>query len=93
MNQSTPHSTPLESFQNFVTISPQSPRRLQDRVTDISRPDLLKLIDNAIFVLRAVILMTGDSESGLSELTRIRLKVAADSLQDTADLFRAKRLN
>lgn len=61
-------------------------------------PNLTKLINSAIFALRAVLLALeefkdDDSGGGISDITRLRIAAAADSLADAADLLTAKRLN
>lgn len=60
--------------------------------------NLTKLIHSAIFALRAVLLALeefkdDDSGGGISDITRLRIAAAADSLADAADLLTAKRLN
>lgn len=59
--------------------------------------NLTKLIHSAIFALRAVLValeeFKDDEAGGVSDLTRLRLRVAADSLGDVADLLTARRLN
>ncbi len=52
--------------------------------------NLAKLVDSAIAALRAVraaVQEFGVDESGLSDLTLLRLKIAQDSLGDVSDLL------